>query len=246
MTEPIEAPVRRGLADQLVEQLLAAVLDGHYPPGSMLPPELEIARMAGVSRLTVREAVKALKAKGVFRVEQGRGTFVNLPEEWSPLDSTLLAARANQEGTRDFLSSVLEARRLVELGTAELAAQRRTDEDLAAIGSALESMHEAQRSSDVKAFVDADIRFHRAVMDAAGNPLISALFEPIQHLVYGARFETSSIEEGRAHALDHHARILTAIQARRSKAARSAMDEHLTQTEKDSTRLATRNTHNRV
>jgi DNA-binding FadR family transcriptional regulator len=175
MTEPIEAPVRRGLADQLVEQLLAAVLDGHYPPGSMLPPELEIARMAGVSRLTVREAVKALKAKGVFRVEQGRGTFVNLPEEWSPLDSTLLAARANQEGTRDFLSSVLEARRLVELGTAELAAQRRTDEDLAAIGSALESMHEAQRSSDVKAFVDADIRFHRAVMDAAGNPLISVV-----------------------------------------------------------------------
>src|ERR1051326_4248111 len=87
------APVRRGLADQLVEHLVAAILRGDHPPDSRLPPEDRLAELFKVSRLTVREAVKELRHKGVVRVEQGRGTFVNPATRWTQLDPALLMAR---------------------------------------------------------------------------------------------------------------------------------------------------------
>src|SRR5256885_1835165 len=105
------APIRRGLADQLVEHLVAAILRGDHAPDSQLPPEDKLAEAFKVSRLTVREAVKALRHKGVLRVEQGRGTFVNQPSRWSPLDPDLLMARASStEGTRDLAVKLTEAR----------------------------------------------------------------------------------------------------------------------------------------
>src|SRR6266508_3324163 len=119
------APVRRGLADQLVEHLVAAILRGDHPPDSRLPPEDRLAELFTVSRLTIREAVKELRHKGVVRVEQGRGTFVNPSSRWSPLDPVLLLARASSaEGTRDLAVKLTEARRLVEVGVAGVAAGR--------------------------------------------------------------------------------------------------------------------------
>src|SRR2546430_17275370 len=113
------APVRSGLADHLVEHVVAAILRGDHPPDSRLPPEDRLAELFKVSRLTVREAVKALRGKGVVRVEQGRGTFVNQPDRWSPLDPDLLMARVGSaEGTRDLAVKLTEARRLVEVGVA--------------------------------------------------------------------------------------------------------------------------------
>src|SRR6266511_3092812 len=104
-------PVRRGLADQLVEHLITAILRGDHPPDSQLPPEGRLAELFDVSRLTVREAVKALRSKGVVRIEQGRGTFVNPPSHWSPLDPDLLMARAaTAEGTRELAMKLTEAR----------------------------------------------------------------------------------------------------------------------------------------
>src|ERR687891_2273664 len=96
----LEVPQRRRLSDQLVESVVAAIVAGEYPPGSVLPSEAQLARMAGVSRLTVREAVKSLQARGVLRVEQGRGTFVNQPSSWSPLDRVLIAAHSTDDAAR--------------------------------------------------------------------------------------------------------------------------------------------------
>src|SRR5256885_6484628 len=129
------APIRRGLADQLVEHLVAAILRGDHAPDSQLPPEDKLAEAFKVSRLTVREAVKALRHKGVLRVEQGRGTFVNQPSRWSPLDPDLLMARASStEGTRDLAVKLTEARRLVEVGVAGIAAGARTPPDGGEVG----------------------------------------------------------------------------------------------------------------
>ena len=156
---------------------MAAILRGDHPPDSRLPPEDRLAELFKVSRLTVREAVQELRHKGVVRVEQGRGTFVNPAPRWSPLDPVLLMARAGSaEGTEDLAVKLTEARRLVEVGVSGLAAQRRTEQDLVELGRALDRMQEASDRDDVDGFTTADLEFHQAVMAAAGNPFITALW----------------------------------------------------------------------
>jgi GntR family transcriptional regulator, transcriptional repressor for pyruvate dehydrogenase complex len=225
------APVRRGLADQLVEHLIAAILGGDHPPDSQLPPEGKLAELFDVSRLTVREAVKALRNKGIVRVEQGRGTFVNRPSLWSPLDPDLLMARAaTAEGREEVATKLTEARRLVEVGVAMLAAQRRTDADLAALDHALDRMRKASDRGDVDGFTGADLDFHNAIMAAAGNPFITALFAPLVDLLFEVRRAASGARAGRETAIAAHARILDALRAGSPDAARDAMSTHMAET----------------
>jgi len=89
---------RKNLSSDLAEALLNAVLDGHFPPNTALPNEAELAEMSGTSRLTVREAIQSLATKNVLSVQQGRGTFVNPPQDWSPYEPVLLIARAAHNG----------------------------------------------------------------------------------------------------------------------------------------------------
>ena len=222
----------RPLGDDLAERLVEAVVGGDYPAGSTLPSEAELAEMAGVSRLTVREAIKSLQAKGVVRVERGRGTFVNAVKEWSPLDPRLLAARSGEDGVL-LAKALLETRRLVEEGITSLAAQRRTSDDLQTMKTELERMKVAQQTSDIDEFIEGDIGFHQALFRAAANPVAAALYQPIQTLIHEARRETSSGSEARLHALEAHGRILTAVTAGDPEAARAAMARHLGQTEED-------------
>jgi GntR family transcriptional regulator, transcriptional repressor for pyruvate dehydrogenase complex len=232
MPNPVRAANRRRLSDRLAQELIAAIVSGDYPPRSLLPTETQLAGMTGVSRLTVREAVKSLQDRGVVRVEQGRGTFVNPPSEWSPFDPMLLAVRSADQPA--FLSEkLLEARRVVEVGVCELAATRRSAQDLAALEAANAAIEEAEGQNDVDHFVEGDIAFHQAIMDAAGNAFLAALFEPIRELLYQARRQTSSFPEARKHALAAHRRILRALRSRSTRAARDAMHDHLIETEKD-------------
>src|SRR3989440_7325036 len=225
------APIRRGLADQLVEHLVAAILRGDHAPDSQLPPEDRLADLFKVSRLTVREAVKALRLKGVVRVEQGRGTFVNQQSRWSPLDPDLLMARASSaEGTSDLATKLTEARRLVEVGVAGIAAERRTPQDVEELRRALERMRRTSDRDDVDGFTEADLEFHELVMTAAGNPFITALFEPLVDLLFEVRRAASGYRPGRETAIEAHTRVLEAIEAGSPEAARAAMAVHMHQT----------------
>lgn len=222
------------LADQVAAHLTSEIVAGRRSPESALPPEARLAAEMGVSRLTIREAVKVLAQKGLVRVERGRGTYVNAPARWSPLDPLLLAARAARSGERRAaLGDLLEARRLVEPGVAELAAQRRDDDDVHALRDGLARMREAD--DDVERFVAADIAFHDRLLGAAANPVAAALFEPVSELLRAARRATSLEPGARAHAVAAHERILTAVEARDGEGARREMLAHLLETEADVT-----------
>src|SRR3954469_16193849 len=135
-------PVRVTLADQVVQNLVDAIARGDHPPNSRHPPEGKLPQLRDVSRLTVREAIKVLRLKGVVRVEQGRGTFVNPPSRWAPLDPILLAARtASIHDAGELAKRLTEARRLVEVGVAELAAERRSMAALHALEDELAAMY---------------------------------------------------------------------------------------------------------
>lgn len=223
---------KKALADRVVGHLIDDVASGRFPPGSMLPSEAELAEREQVSRLTVREAITVLRTKSVLEVQHGRGTVVNPIARWSPFDPDLLAARSEDLiGASALPRKLIEARRLVEIGVAEMAAERRTEEDIKAIQNAHERMKNS--GADVESVVESDIAFHQAIMSSVGNTFIAALFDPIGQLVWEARRQTKEYPDIRSHAIAAHGRILQAIVDRDSEGARWAMHEHLTQTEID-------------
>lgn len=222
------------LGDRIAARLLEEIVDGRYPPGTALPPEWELAEREGASRLTIREAVRVLRQKSVVQVVRGRGTFVQPRDRWSPLDAAVLGALARDpDALTERLNALLEARSLVEVGVAELAAARRGTQDVAAMREAMTAMEAADAAGDVDAFVAADLAFHDALMAAAGNPVVAALFDPIGQLLHDTRRQTSRDQVARAHALRAHERVYSAIQRRDPAQAAWAMRDHLAQTGED-------------
>ncbi|TPQ15820.1 FadR/GntR family transcriptional regulator [Streptomyces sporangiiformans] len=219
------------LSEDLAEQLLNAIIDGTYLPDAALPPEAELAEQASVSRLTVREAVKHLRAQNVVRVVRGRGTYVNPPDRWTALEPVV---RAASRSSHTALSErLIEARRLIENGATELAAVRRSEADLAELREHLATMREAADTADTELFVQADIDFHATVMRATGNLFVPLLFEPFGPLLTEGRRETSAIPQIRVNAIAHHEVVLAALESGDPEKARRAMDAHMNQTAND-------------
>ena len=218
----------------VAEQLLQLILDGTFPVGGALPSESELATRFGVSRLTVREAIRSLVSTRVIHVQQGRSSLVNPASQWSPLDGRLLAARSRVDSDPLLLPRrLLEARRAVEVAIAELAALRRQEAHVERLGQRHEEMVQAHGRGDVAATAEADLAFHAVLFEAADNVFLDALFEPLASVLLTLRRETSSVPDIRSHALDRHAAILRAVAAGDPQEAREAMRAHLVQTEED-------------
>lgn len=223
---------RKTLVDTVADQILDRIITGEIAIGSALPSELDIAEEAGVSRLTVREALKALRAKNVVNVQRGRGTYINPPEVWTSLEAML---RATSHGTGEHNTSLqlLEVRRMIETGAAALAAERRLPEDLELLENHLAGMVAASESADVEAFVREDIAFHDVILRASGNLLVPAMYEPLGRLLDAGRRETSAVQEIQEHAIEMHRAVLEAITSGDAEKSRLAMDRHMDQTQQD-------------
>ncbi|KPI07581.1 GntR domain protein [Actinobacteria bacterium OK074] len=219
------------LSEDLAERLLSAIIDGTYPPDAALPPEAELAEQASVSRLTVREAVKQLRAQNVVRVVRGRGTYVNAPDRWTALEHVVRAA--SHTSSTSLSERLIEARRLIENGATELAALRRGESDLAELREHLAAMRDAADAGDTEQFVQADIDFHDTVMRATGNLFVPLLFEPFGPLLAEGRRETSAVPQIRVNAIAHHEAVLAALESGDPDRARRAMDAHMNQTAND-------------
>ncbi|MEM9891311.1 MAG: FCD domain-containing protein [Actinomycetota bacterium] len=212
--------------------MLETIVGDALRPGSVLPPESDLGRQFGVSRLTVREGMKALSTLGVVTIERGRGTSVNPETHWSRFDPAVLAALVRSPADDVEASrQLVEARRLVEVGVAALAAERREEPHLGALDDAMAAMWSAHETADCDAWAAADLAFHDALMDAAGNAFITVLFVPLGELLRIDRHGPADVSENRRRALTWHQRILDAVQAGDVVGARAAMDGHLRDTE---------------
>lgn len=220
-------------ADDAARDLLAAITDGEFPPRSELPPEQQLAERFGVSRLTVREGIRALAGHGVVTVRHGKRSLVNAPEEWSPLDAQVLRARGRLSGNAlELPTQLVEARRAIEVEVARLAAGRATDEDLAALAQTLATMEEAREDPGPR-FAEADLAFHAGVVEAARNVYLAAAYRPLQEVLQVVRLATSRDPEIREHALHWHRRILEALRAHDPDRAAQQMLLHMHQTMDD-------------
>ena len=162
----------RGLHGQVVEQMGVRIVGGAYPTGAPLFSE-QLEREFDVSKTVVREALKVLAAKGLVESRQKRGTVIRPREDWNLLDGDVLRWQGREKPNFVFLENLAEVRGIVEPAAARLAAGRRTEQDLEELETALGDMAAAKRDPD--AMVDADLRFHRALLDAAHNEVLSRM-----------------------------------------------------------------------
>ncbi|MBE0011204.1 FadR/GntR family transcriptional regulator [Arthrobacter sp. AET 35A] len=223
---------RKPLAESVFDDLLERIIDGTYPPGAALPPENDLAASSDVSRLTVREALKQLQAQNIVQVKRGLGTYVNPAAQWTNLQAILRYASTTADSP-DVSLRLLEIRRMVETGAAELAALHATDEDLARMEEANIALQAAHEAKDLDAVTATDIEFHEAIFRASANPFVPVILGPLSQLLYTMRRETSSFHEVQEHAIAHHRLVLEAIRTRNPEVARKAMQAHINQTYDD-------------
>ncbi|HXM92878.1 MAG TPA: FadR/GntR family transcriptional regulator [Candidatus Dormibacteraeota bacterium] len=217
------------LYEQIVQQIEDSILKGALKEGDQLPPERELAHQFGVSRTAVREAVKALREKGLVEAYPGRGTFITNGTSHS-IRQTL--DRMLKNGQPEGAANLTEVREILEPEIAALAASRADDEHIAAMREAIAVMDNARQDPDE--FIEADLDFHLALGEAAANPLILSLIDSIVGLLREQRLRTFYVDGGPERGQYHHKRILEAIEHRDSQGARETMRAHLRQVRADS------------
>ncbi|HET7715305.1 MAG TPA: FadR/GntR family transcriptional regulator [Bauldia sp.] len=223
---------------QVAHEIGRKIVSGAIPEGAFLPREAELAERYRASRQAVREALKVLAAKGLVTSRRRAGTHVLPKSHWNLLDPDVIAWFPPGAVTAGFLRDLVEVRRAIEPMAAGFAAQRGSEESIAAIGEALEMMRAVEKPSD--AFFVADVAFHDAVLSASGNviidrlsqiigPLLRTSFELHFHGVIDALANPNEIRVAVDTSLDRHAAVYQAIRERDPARARAATEALLTQ-----------------
>lgn len=209
---------RSSMADQTADVLLDRIRGEEWALGARLPGETTLAAQLGVGRSTVREAIRQLAGRGVLSARQGAGVFVTALDAREDWDAVLQRAD---------IVSVIEARAAIEGDAAALAAERRSPDDLRAIRRALR--HRAEHRSDLEEHVDADLAFHRAIVVAAANPILTELFDGFTPRLRQTMIAMLRIRVSFGDDEDHeaHMRLADAIRSGDAAAASRLSRSHL-------------------
>ena len=212
---------RDALPDQIAARLIALITERQLKPGDRLPPERELAASMGVSRSSLREALRALAMLGVAEMRQGDGTYLTALEPEQLLRPVGLVLSLSDAG----LAELFEARKLVEPGLAALAAQRI---DIAAAEALLRCAHASPKElEDAEAFMWNDIELHGLIARAADNAVLSRLLDSVASMGIASRRRTGRLAKVRAQSAQDHVEIAAAIAAGDAEEARAAMLRHL-------------------
>jgi GntR family transcriptional repressor for pyruvate dehydrogenase complex len=222
MAEDFLTPVTRTtLTGDICRKMVAHLIRGDWQPGDRVPAERELCVRLGVGRASLREAMKALEIMGMIETRLGDGTYVRNRSDF--LSRPLLWAIASSSEAE--AHELVEARRLIEVELAGLAAERATAEDLKEIAATLERMENAL----VKAveFLQADIDFHLSIGKAAHNSILMNALHLIRNLLMqwiGTALEVKGVAQ---QALDQHRAIFMAVARKDTSGARISMRTHL-------------------
>ncbi|WGF88000.1 FadR/GntR family transcriptional regulator [Marinivivus vitaminiproducens] len=219
MPKPIRTKKAPSRLEIVLDHIKGRIADGSLKAGVQLPTEVELAQELGVSRTPVREAIKVLAASGVVDVRHGHGTFITDGAQASL--AQLLLFQVHLKDTTP--QKLMEVRLIFERSCAELAAQRRTPEDLAAMRACIERLRALSQATprDLDAICEADLDFHRAVYRAAHNELVATIANFVLNMLAG--WLRTSHEGGEAaNSVRLHEVMLTMIETGNSGGARES------------------------
>ena len=228
MTETAFSPLQKQqtVAEAISAEILDLLRQKELKPGDKLPPERELAEMLGVSRPSLREALRALSIMKVVEVRQGDGTYVSALKPEELVEHLEFVFMLDDSTTLQ----LFEARKIVETGNAALAAERISDEELAALHVCLEKSEHSV--NDPEAFLQTDIELHEIITRAARNPMLERFMASIRTLGRASRHRTSHMPGVTKMVVLHHRQIVAALEARDPAATSAAMLQHLEYVEK--------------
>jgi len=210
------------LTDEAIVKIKAMITSGELGPGDRLPKEADLAARLGLSRNSLREAVKALTLVNVLDVRHGDGTYVTSLDSAHLLDALSFMVDLHQD---DSVLRFFEVRRLLEPGVAALAAVRIDADQLADLRELTDSL---APGADVDTLVANDLRFHRGIAEATGNAVVCSLLDGLSGATQRARVWRGVTESGAVErTLAEHTAIIDALAAGDAEAARAWMTAHI-------------------
>jgi GntR family transcriptional repressor for pyruvate dehydrogenase complex len=210
-------------SDVLADDLRERILRGDFPEGTALPPERELVIQTGMSRTTVREALRILEVQGLVRVKTGRagGAFVQRPGEESIASTVNLLIR----GRRIRMAALLETREAIEPACARLAATHRRDEDVVELDRANEAIAADGSLTD---FLQANVDWHVAVAVASHNELLNGFMMALSRAIYASTDNQAFVDaDVRRVTVQSHVAITDAIRDRDPESAVRRMQRHV-------------------
>lgn len=210
------------LYDNVIDQLSDLIMRGSYHQGDQLPPERQMAEELGVSRNTLREALKALGLMGVLEVKHGGGYFVSDDLNASIIESSLrFMSTEKVEDIRDLFTT----RRIIEVENAALAAMNATPELIATLGHDTDGMQANIDDTEVASSHDTD--YHYRIAKASGNRMLLAISKTLRFPLFKMMLKATYIGDLIQHSVQHHREITKAIADKNPDLARSLMNEHI-------------------
>jgi GntR family transcriptional repressor for pyruvate dehydrogenase complex len=220
---PVQAITRQSLTEQVAKQIADLILSGELRPGDRLPSEKQLIEATGVSRPSVREALRGLAALGLIEARQGSGRFVRRTTPDGAVGWRLGAALPE----RAQMAAIQEARRVIEPVVVALAAQRATEDDLRCMEAALAAYEAAlARGEDV---FPLGVQVHRAFSEGCGNAALVEVVRTLSELAQVAQrriYRRAGLSQAESDVPDHRS-IYEAVARRRPEAALDAMLRHL-------------------
>jgi DNA-binding FadR family transcriptional regulator len=210
------------VTDEAIEKLRAMIVSGQLRPGDRLPREADLATTLGLSRNSLREAVRALSLVRILDVRQGDGTYVSSLAADSLLEALNFIVEFHHDAS---VLELLEVRRILEPAASARAAVLSSTES---VDHLTEILGRANADSPVEDLVKADVEFHRAIAGAAGNSVLASLIESLSAPTQRARVWRGMTQEGALQrTLDEHQAILDAIGRRDPEMARTWATVHV-------------------
>lgn len=210
------------VTDQAIMSIRAMIVSGELAPGDRLPPEKELSERLGLSRNSLREAIKALELIRIVDVRQGDGTYVTSLEPQLLLEAMSFVVDLHQNRS---VIEMFEVRRVLEPYAAGLAAREISDEQLASLRALLDSVDE---NTSVEDLVAHDIEFHRQITAASGNAYLSSLLDALSSETIRARVWRGLTQDGAtARTLAEHGAIVSALAAHDADVTRSWVTVHV-------------------
>jgi DNA-binding FadR family transcriptional regulator len=214
------------VTDQAIVKIRDLITSGRINPGDRLPPEQDLATLLGISRSSLREAVKALSQAKVLDVRRGDGTYVTSLEPRLLLSGLSFVIDLMEDRT---LVEIFEVRKLLEPAATAVAAQRITEDQLTGLSDSLTAMREAH---DPEELVIRDMDFHGKIAEATGNASLCSILEAISTRALRARIWRASMVGLKSMTLSQHGLIIDALYERDPALARSAATIHVSESER--------------
>ena len=213
------------VVEHIIDSLQNYIIEGGLKPGESIMPERKMAESLGVSRFSLREALRVAQSQGLIELKRGCRPKIAKPSSKAASDIIALNLRRSKNTKKD----LIEARKDIECIIARYAAKRSTSEHIENLKKCISKLEKNRNSLEV--CIEKDIEFHNILLNACGNEIFKIMLNPLSELLRESRKQTMKIDTERA--IIGHKKILDAIIIKDSEQAAKAMYEHLEMAEED-------------